>query len=148
MQARRFVIKPNGVFVAFYGVYNVEYILVTKDVLFTFGVPWDFINGEQSGEDARELNYTKITSIETRKSYREIHTQQGKVALENAPSLTLRLEDGNPYIITFPDLTYLERTNAPSIKPEDWESDPSDAVKNAIKVIREQKRIAQNLLTS
>lgn len=148
MQVRKFVLKPDGAFVAFHGVYNVEYVLVAKDVLFTYGTTWDFTTGEQSGERADEINYTKITSILTLKSYREIQMEEGNVAMENAPSLTLNLENGKSYVVTFPDLAYLKLTNAPSFDPENWESDQTDAVENAIKVISEQKRIAQNLLTS
>jgi hypothetical protein len=148
MQVRRFVVKPDGGFVAFHGVYNVEYVLVANDVLFTYGTTWDLITGEQSGERADEINYTKITQILTLKSYREIQTEEGKVAMENAPSLTLNLENGKSYVVTFPDLAYFKATNAPNFDPDNWESDQSDAVKNIINVISEQKRIAQNLLTS
>lgn len=148
MQIRRFVLKPDGAFVAFHGVYNVEFVLVTKDVLFTYGTTWDFITGEQSGERADEINYTKITAISTLKSYREIQTAEGIVPLENAPSLTLNLENGKSYVVTFPDLTYLKLTDAPRFDPDNWESDQTDAVENAIKVISEQKRLAQNLVTN
>ena len=144
LRAKTFTIMPDGTFADFYGVYNIEFILVSEEVLATYGTIYDFITGRQSGERAKRQNYINVVTIETLKGYREIVGEDGsKISMENVPSLTLSLTDGKIISVTFPDEDYFKQSKAHGFGTGRWRFDPREAAENAISIIREKADEAQ-----
>jgi hypothetical protein len=103
---------PDASFVDFYGVYNVELILVGDDVLATYGTLYDFISGRQSGERTTSQHYTDVVQIRSLKDYREIEIDSSeKIFIDNIPSLTLSFMNGDKIDIIFPDEEYFKRAD-------------------------------------
>ncbi len=139
LRARQFVIMPDGTFADFYGVYNIEFILVAEDVLATNGTFYDFITGRQSGERTTGQHYIDVVTIRTMKGYREVETDNNeKISMENVPSLSLSLVSGDKIDVTFPDDDYFRQINATGFGQSIWRFDPRMAADNAIKVVREK----------
>lgn len=139
LRARQFVIMPDGTFADFYGVYNIEFILVAEDVLATNGTFYDFITGRQSGERTTGQHYIDVVTIRTMKGYREVETDNNeKISMENVPSLSLSLVSGDKIDVTFPDEDYFRQINAQGFGESAWRFDPRVAADNAIRVVREK----------
>lgn len=138
-RARQFVIMPDGSFADFYGVYNIEFILVANDILATYGTFYDFIAGKQSGERTTGQHYADVVSIKTQKGYREIELENGeKLTMENVPSLGMTLTSGDRIDVTFPDEEYFRQIKARGFATSKWRFDPYIAADNAIKTVREK----------
>jgi predicted nucleic acid-binding Zn-ribbon protein len=144
LQARSFVVMPDGSFADFYGVYNIEFILVTNDVLATYGTFYDFITGRQSGERTTVQHYADVVAIRSMKGFREVEVDgDKKIPMENVPSLSLSLMDGDKIDVTFPDREYFNQINADGFSPDRWRFDPHKAADNAIKAVRQKVDIAK-----
>lgn len=148
--AERIANLPSGEFVDLYGVYDVAFILLGKDVFSIFRFLYDFISGIQIGEMGKEVHYLDVVSIESRKSYREVRVQE---ALDdepriqpNVPSLLLSLPSNEIIEVSFPDRDYLARDKGQDFEPGRWRSDPNVAAVNAIKNVREKVDVAKKSL--
>ncbi len=135
---------PDGSFVDFYGVYNIEFILVAEDVFASYGTFYDFIRGLPSGERTTVQHYIDVVTIKAVKGYREVEIDEGKkIFMENVPSLSLSLMDGEKIDVTFPDEDYFQKINALGFSSDRWQYDPRKVADNAIKTVREKVNIAK-----
>lgn len=138
LNARKFVTMSDGLFVDFYGVYNIGFILLAEDVLATYSTFYDFITGRQSGENSRVQHYADVVGVETSKGYREIEMNNEVVAMENVPSLQISLTSSETIAITFPDEDYFRQTEAKGYLSGRWKYDPHVSADNAIRATREK----------
>jgi hypothetical protein len=148
LKARRFATLPNGTFEDFYGVYNLEFILVAEDMLGTYGCFFDFITGRVTGERTSEQYYHDVVAISTRREYREVEIGGTAVPIEDAPTFSMSLSSGERRQVTFASQSYFEgirkqmgEAALPQFEPQRWARNPETAAENAIKALRARLRV-------
>lgn len=133
-----------------YGVYYIEYILIADDMLATCGLFYDFIRGKESSEQTTEQYYKDVVAIATTKEFRQISVDssgQDIIYLDDAPTFTLSLADGEKRTVTFVNEKYFkgikEKINISedSISKIYWIRDSEKIADNAIKALRFRLRI-------
>lgn len=94
-----------------YGVYYLEYILIADDMLATYGLFYDFVRGKESSEQTTEQYYKDVVAIATTKEFRKISVDssgQDFIYIDDAPTFTLSLADGEKRTVTFVNEKYFK----------------------------------------
>lgn len=133
-----------------YGVYYLEYILIADDMLATRGLFYDFITATESSEQTTEQYYKDVVAIATTKEFRRISIDsedQATIYIDDAPTFTLSLADGEKRTVTFVNEKYFmgikEKINISEDKISKiyWIRDSEKIADNAIKALRHRLRI-------
>ncbi len=135
-----------------YGVYYLEHILIADDMLATYGLFYDFIRGKESSEQTTEQYYKDVVAIQTTKEFREISVGSDSkhphiIYLDDAPTFTLSLADGEKRTVTFVNENYFKGIKEKIDISEDsiskiyWVRDAEKMSENAIKALRFRLRI-------
>ena len=152
LKARQFAILPDGIFEDFYGVYNLEFILIAEDMLSTYGCYYDFITGRVTGERTSEQYYDDVVAISTKKEFREVEISNMEVPIEDAPTFSMSLKSGETREVTFASQSYFDgirkqlgEGELPQFEIQNWERNPEIAADNAIKALRSRLRAHKGL---
>jgi hypothetical protein len=147
LKAQRFALMEDGKFEDFYGVYNLEFILIAEDMLGTYGCFFDFITGRVTGEHTSEQYYDDVVAISTRREFREVEIGDISVPVEDAPTFSMSLSSGERRQVTFASPSYFEgvrkqlgEDRLPEFDPDRWARNPEAAADNAIRALRARLR--------
>jgi hypothetical protein len=143
LRARKFT-EINGENADFYGVYYIEFILIAKDQIASYGTFYDFIVGKPFSDRARTQHYIDIVAVEIRRSYREIEIDDHeKLEMDSVPSLSFTLPSSERIEVTYPSKDYYNHFVKNSARP--WRSDLNQAADNAGKILRKRVDDAKQL---
>jgi len=136
-------------FVDLYGVYYVEFIVVTEEVIGNYGCFWDFISGKIYNEHTSEMYYTDVVALTTRKHYHRVDLPFFKIVLENAPTFSISLANGETIQVTYASGEYIFKwhqflTQSPNgafaSDLKDWVRNPEVTADKALKALRMRLR--------
>jgi hypothetical protein len=136
-------------FIDLYGVYYVEFIIVTEDVLGNYGCFFDFITGRIYNEHTSEMYYGDVVALSTRQQYRRVDLPFFKMVLENAPTFSLSLSSGGSIQVTYASSEYIKnwfrrlmlmQQAEFEFDPNLWVRNPEITAEKAVKALRNQLR--------
>lgn len=106
---RRKALISNGYKIVF-GVYYVECLIVTEEMMILYSTFFDFITGKLIAEKILEQYYQDVIAIEQRREYRAIplsyHEAEKLLVVENVPTFSLILPSGDRRTVTFANRSY------------------------------------------
>lgn len=136
-------------FIDLYGVYYVEFIIVTEQVLGNYGCFWDFISGRIYNEHTSEMYYNDVVALSTRQQYRRVDLPFFKMILENVPTFSLSLSSGDSIQVTYASSEYIRnwfrllmqaQQAEFAFDPIHWVRNPEITAEKALKALRAQLR--------
>ena len=136
-------------FIDLYGVYYVEFIIVTEDVLGNYGCFFDFITGRIYNEHTSEMYYNDVVALSTRQQYRKVDLPFFKMTLENAPTFSLSLSSSDSIQVTYASSEYIRNWFRRLMQAQQaefefdashWVRNPETTADKAIKALRAQLR--------
>lgn len=152
--ARQAVQLSDGRIDILYAVYYLEYILIADDVVATYELFYDFVSGKLHATEATEQYYTDIVAIGMKNEFRRIIGDESgtrSAYVEDAPTFTLSLANGEHHSITFANERYfLEIKDRINITEENiariyFIRDSQVYADHAIKALRHHLRLHKSL---
>ena len=136
-------------FIDLYGVYYVEFFIVTDEVLGNYGCFWDFISGKIYNEHTSEMYYNDVVALTTRQQFRKVDLSFFKMNLENAPTFSLSLSSSDSIQVTYASSEYiknwfrmkmLDPNGEFGFELKNWVRNPEVVAEKAIQALRMQLR--------
>jgi hypothetical protein len=114
-----------------YGVFSLEILYITGDVLARYSVLFDFIRGVRVRESAPQQHLADVVTTEMLREDRQIPVNGEMTDLERVPSMNLALNNGDRISITLATEQYFAALDV----PEAASNDAFETADNALKVI-------------
>ncbi|MCB0192219.1 MAG: hypothetical protein KDJ65_09785 [Anaerolineae bacterium] len=109
--ARREISNDQNRYKILFGVYYIEYLLISDDMITIQGLFFDFITGRTTSDKITEQYYKDIVAIEQSKEFRTIplgYSTNETLDIEDAPAFSLTLPSGEKRTVTFVNAAYLK----------------------------------------
>jgi len=151
LTARRAHITTSGLIDVIFGVYFINYIAVTEDMLATYSMFYDFITVLPSAEQITEQYYQDVIAITTTREPRQIQLSSyvknskdggNHTVIEDAPTFTISLSNNEVRSVTFVNENYFMRIRdrldlrAADIPKIYWIQDAKQVAENAVQSLR------------